>query len=450
MSAAVEDRSRPRDGLREPDGQVHRVGDAVAVRGDGQRSVQAPQLGPGRVLRGERRCSRPSFCGPVHGADVGGRGRGGSDDERRAAVRKALDPDVGPGRERAVGGGQGAVVVEVRPAGGNGRRAGRLEGGRGGVRRDERHAGYVLGPDAGVADERAVVAAGGLVRIHEDRVGPVPHGLERELIVVVVVLGPPQVDDGLVGREEVPDHAVDAAVALGDDRSRAGLDEALAEVVGPLLGDAEGRGRVLGLGVARGVAEVVQEDDGVGRHADRRQRRLAVVLGFAVTVVRRRVQPQAIHLGVGRVSRVRARPAVAVADVEDDARAREGRLDVGPRGVRAVDLDHVRRVLDGRRVRRFPVGDVLRRLGLYGAYDDDDLGRREGRPARGRRRGRGRRASDRHGGGRDRRCRQHSGEQLEQEQAGEVTQRVSSDRTPAGLGDLVLIASLAGGRRSIA
>src|SRR4029077_12747207 len=128
------------------------------------------------------------------------------------------------GGEAAVGAGHGAVVAEVGPAGRDARRARRLEGRGGSVRRDERHARDALGPEAWVADERAVVATRRLVGIHEHRVGPVAHGLERELVAVIVVLVAPYVEDGLMGREEIPDQAVDAAVALGDDRPSAGLD----------------------------------------------------------------------------------------------------------------------------------------------------------------------------------------------------------------------------------
>ena len=68
-------------------------------------------------------------------------------------------------------------------------------------------------------------------------------------------------------------------------------------------------------------------------------RRLAEVLVGAVVAAGDRVEPEAV-LGrrVERVA-VAARPAVAVAQVDDDRGAVDGALDGGPGGVRRVDLD---------------------------------------------------------------------------------------------------------------
>ena len=85
------------------------------------------------------------------------------------------------------------------------------------------------------------------------------------------------------------------------------------------------------------------------------------------------LRPEAVLRRVLGVVRVRARPAVAVAEVDDDRRAVDRRLDLRPGRVRAVDLDHVRRVLDRLGVRPVGVRAVAGRRAVGRPDDDHDL-----------------------------------------------------------------------------
>ncbi len=101
-----------------------------------------------------------------------------------------------------------------------------------------------------------------------------------------------------------------------------------------------------GFRVARGVAEVVEDDHRVRGEVERGDVRLAVILVVRVAVAGGRVEPEPVLRRVLRVVRVRAGPAVPMPQVDDDAGADDGGLDLGPRRVGAVDLDDVGGVLD--------------------------------------------------------------------------------------------------------
>ena len=127
------------------------------------------------------------------------------------------------------------------------------------------------------------------------------------------------------------------------------------------------------LGVARRVAQVMEQHDRARREVELGHVRLAVVLVVVVAVARRRVEPHAVLGRVGRVVRVRAGPAVAVAQVDEHGRPDGGSLDLRPRRVGAVDLDDVRGVLPGFRVRPVGVGAIAGGRAMGGTDDDDDL-----------------------------------------------------------------------------
>ena len=177
---------------------------------------------------------------------------------------------------------------------------------------------------------------------------------------------------------------------VGDDGAGTGRHEASREVVDPLLGDRQRRRGHARLGVARRVAEVRQDHDRVRGELDGAlEIGLAVVGRVRIALARDGIEPEAV-LPVGHEGRrIRAGEAVPVTHVDDDVRALERRLRGRPRGVRAVHLHDVGRVLDGGRVDRIHVGPV----GIGGrvgrADDQHDLRARCGRRGRGdgRRRG---------------------------------------------------------------
>ena len=111
-----------------------------------------------------------------------------------------------------------------------------------------------------------------------------------------------------------------------------------------------------------------------GARSSGRDVRLAVVLVVVVAGAGRGVEPEPVLGRVLRVVGVRARPAVAVAEVDDDRRARDGRLDLRPGRVRAVDLDDVRGVLDRLGVGPVGVGAVAGGRAVRRPDDDHDLG----------------------------------------------------------------------------
>ena len=197
--------------------------------------------------------------------------------------------------------------------------------------------------------------------------------------------------DGAVGGQELLHVPRGCEVALGDDGAGARSDEPRGVVVDSLDGLVERPFGQPGLGVPAGVAQVVEQDDGVGCELDLVERLLPEVLVRRVVHAGDRVQSEAV-LG-DRVERVAVpgRPAVAVAEVDDDRRAVDGVRDPGPRGVRRVHLDDVGGVAAGHPGgvlghRAVAVGDAR-----HGPHDDGDLGRaaglerlpRDGRSTRG-------------------------------------------------------------------
>ena len=164
-------------------------------------------------------------------------------------------------------------------------------------------------------------------------------------------------------------------VGIGDDRPGARREEPGAVVVRAGLLVGEGPGRQPGLGVARRVAQVEEQDDGVRREPDlRRELGLAVVdVGRAVGTGHR-VESQAV-LGVRpeRIAILR-RPAVAVAEVDQDRRTLGGGLDRRPGGPGRLDQDHVVGVLAGGPGEGVGVGLVVGIERADRTGDDHDLG----------------------------------------------------------------------------
>ena len=162
-----------------------------------------------------------------------------------------------------------------------------------------------------------------------------------------------------------------------------------------------------------------QEHDGVRRELERRDLRLAVVLvlevGQLAVAVEVRVEPEAVLGRVLGVEGVRARPPVAVAEVDDDRRAGDRRLDLRPGRARAVDLHDVGRVLDRLGVHLVGVAPVAGRDVVRGADDDRDLGVRR----RERRRGDGREQAQ-------------TTEERREGGSGELAQDVGSGTTDSG------------------
>ena len=136
------------------------------------------------------------------------------------------------------------------------------------------------------------------------------------------------------------------------------------------------------LGVAGGVAQAIEDHDRVrGELQVVGHVVLAVILRVRVAVARRGVQAHAV-LGVGRERRIRAGPAVPVAEVHQDVGALRHGLHAVPGGVRAVQLIHGGAVRAGLRRVALRAGDVVRSRRVGGADHDDDLvaggGRRSG------------------------------------------------------------------------
>ena len=292
------------------------------------------------------------------------------------------DAQSRPGRDGA-GRLAGAVVqaraeIADRGIAGDGQR-GRVGAGVGVARAGDRVAGQ-----ARAGHQGAVIARGRAVGVG---VGGRPRGAGRgeRLDVVVEVRGAlPDLLDGRVGGEQRPDVGLRTAVPVGDDGAR-GLEEPGRVVVDALARRGLRRRAVTGLGVARGVAQVAQDHDGVRGKLERRDIRLAVVLVVVVAVPRRRVEAEAVLGRVLGVVRVRAGPAVAMPEVHDDRRALGRGLDLRPGGVGAVDLHDVRRVLDRLRVRLVGVVAIARRHAVRRPDDDHDPGvRRHGRAGHGR------------------------------------------------------------------
>ena len=183
--------------------------------------------------------------------------------------------------------------------------------------------------------------------------------------------------------EDRLDHVRGARPGLGDDRRGARLDEPGRVVVDPLVGLVERAFGEARLGVAARVAQVVQQDDGVLRQLDlRRDVRLAEVLMGGVVATGRRIEPEAVLGRREEVVPIAARPAVAVAHVDDERGPRDRLLDGRPRRIGRIELDDVGRVMprDGRGgacLCAVAIGRVARR-----PDDEDDLGDCLGRRCR--------------------------------------------------------------------
>ena len=209
-------------------------------------------------------------------------------------------------------------------------------------RRRARHGGR---PEPEVADDRAVEARRRRgVRVH--LVLEAGRALRGERPLEVPVPGRRVAEDLVerpVGREQLADLAGRRMVgmALRDHRACARADEPGAVVVDPLAGFGERPLRQPGLGVPGRVAQVVQEHDRVGRQADVVPDVVLAVVDVLVAVgARLRVETEAV-LGHGLERRVDARPAVAVAEVDEHARALRRGLDRRPGRVGREQRDHV-------------------------------------------------------------------------------------------------------------
>ena len=220
------------------------------------------------------------------------------------------------------------------------------------------------------------------------RAGPRVHRAAPAVAVPDRVDGSVRIEDGV-------EHPAQAAVALGDHGFGAAQGEAVAEVVDTLLGRVQRRPGLALLAVARGIAEVVQQDDGVGRQAQLGHVFLAVVLDVGVTVPGRLVQPHPS----GRCSwsarhqraAVRVGVAVAVAHVDEDVCPASRGLDRRPRGVGRVDLRDTDVAAGPDAVEAIRVAAVAGRVLVGCAHDDHDLGLMDG--------GRDRAGLDPNGGG---------------------------------------------------
>ena len=235
-----------------------------------------------------------------------------------------------------------------------------------------------------------------------------PDGRPRRLLRLELVVASPvegavaleDLSDRPVGREDVGQDRREAPVAVGEHGPGTGAQEAGAVAVGSLVRGGLARQRPARLGVARRVAQVVEQDDRVRREIEPALHvRLAVVLDVPVAVARRPVEAHPVP-PVSRERSVGARIAVAVAKVDEDVGALGGLLHLGPRGLRAVDLDDGRAVRARQRRVGLGVADVLGRAALDRPDHDHDLDR--GRCDRGCRMGCEPAEGDDHGDDRER------------------------------------------------
>ena len=168
---------------------------------------------------------------------------------------------------------------------------------------------------------------------------------------------------------------VRAGVRFGDHGRGAGLDEACREVVDALPRHVERAFGESWLGVARGVAEVVEQHDRIRREVDAlRDRSFAEVLVATVAAASGRVETEAVLARRIELISIATRPAVAVTHVHHDARTLERFADGRPRGVRRVDLGDIRRERagDGRGLACLGAIAIGRAAGR--SHDQDDLG----------------------------------------------------------------------------
>ncbi len=255
---------------------------------------------------------------------------------RAAGCRQPLErrsPQRDPGRE------------QVRGARHDGRRtaAGRTAGAGADIGRRQ----------AGPQHDRALEARRRVLRVHLRDVAGAASALEPEHVIVGRRRRAPDRIDRAIAAEDGLHVARRVVIRLGDDRRRPRGDEPGREVVDALLRLVEGPLGQVRLRQAAGVAQVVEQDDRVLRELDRRlDPALPEVLMRGVVPAGARVEPEAVLRGpIERVA-VAARPAVAVAHVDDKRGALEGRSDGRPCRVRGIDLGDVGRVPTGHGGRR--------------------------------------------------------------------------------------------------
>ena len=216
-----------------------------------------------------------------------------------------------------------------------------------------------------------------VVGVHLGDVARAARALEGERVAVRRRGRAPDPVDRAGALEHRADHVRRTRVGIGRHRGSAGANEPGGVVVDPLL---RLRERSLGqprLGVAAGVAQVVEQHDGVLGELDlAADVFLAEVLVLAVAPAGDRVQPEAVLGGREEVIAVAARPAVAVAHVDHDRCVLQGGLDPRPGRVGRRDHGDVGRVAP-----RDPGGFVGLRAEAVGhagpdrADDDDDFRR---------------------------------------------------------------------------
>ena len=357
-----------------PQGHGHAVGPVVA-----QREVDRG-AGAGRRHAGAQ--DGPATAGLTRdGQDAGDGGGSGWDPTPAGHLEDPRDHRLERPHEAVPN-------ARVEEAGGVQRDVGRWDGRRGGQPGDDGGSG-IEGPD-----DRAVVAGARLLGVHDRSGARVPHGAEPDLVAVEAGLGAPVGVQGLVDGEEPLEVADGRRVAIGDDGPGTRRQEAGAKVVDPHAGVVPRRLRVARLGVARGIAQVVEHDDRVRRQAERGDKRLAVVGVVRVASARDLVEAEAVTGIVGGLPGVRGGPAVAMPVVDHDRGAIHGGLHGLPGRVRAVDLHDVGGVLD----RLGVLGISVRAIGGGGpldrTHDDGDLDAAH-RP-RGSRSSRGRPGAERH------------------------------------------------------
>src|SRR5207342_3064035 len=99
--------------------------------------------------------------------------------------------------------------------------------------------------------------------VHLSDVAGAPGALEGDPVTVRAGASLPGALDGLATTEDRLHEVRRALVRLGDDRSRACADESRGVVVDALAGHVERALRQTRFGIAAGVAQVVEQDDGV-------------------------------------------------------------------------------------------------------------------------------------------------------------------------------------------
>jgi hypothetical protein len=141
---------------------------------------------------------------------------------------------------------------------------------------------------------------------------------------------PQRVDGGRTRQQRA--HVVRGAdPRLGDDGTGTGIEPARGEVVDPLLCTVQRTFLDARFGCAGRVAQVVEQHDGAGREADViTQIGFAEVLVLDVAAAGDRVEPHSVLGHRVELAAVRAGPAIAVAQVDDDRSALESRADAFP------------------------------------------------------------------------------------------------------------------------